>query len=181
MRVSARCRQGVVAVLAVGFFVNVNLRLRPDGSGKMLISYPRHSLMSHESEGSRFGSSVSSLTGFVVRGEIAYSRVRFSDLNRLVEAPELQNTVLGFQADEEGGGLFWGVLRGAQIFESKSPNSASVKVTFPGPVVEANAVEVSRWTARWEAPVGQFFSWDGIALVARFSSPTKRVASATLR
>jgi hypothetical protein len=181
MRYRVGCPHALAAILAVGFFVNVDLRLRPDGSGKLLVTYPSHNLMTRETEGNRFASPVSSMTGFILQDGKARVRVRFSDVNRLVEAPELQNSVLGYQADGDGGGLFWGVIRGAQIFPAVSTNSASVEVTFPGPVVEANTGRVAQGTARWEAPVKQLFSWEGIPLVARFSPPRRQLASTTPR
>jgi hypothetical protein len=178
MRSLSRCRSGLVAVLVAGFFVNVDLRLRPDGSGKMLVVYPANPLTSRDTEDGRFASRVSKLTAFTLRGRTAYSRVRFSDLNALSEAAELKNTALGYQADGNGGGLFWATLRGSLIFTTDSPNDATIVVRFPGPVTEANATTVTNATARWQAPIARYFSWDGIPMVARFTATPKQVASA---
>ena len=77
-----------------------------------------------------------------------------------------------------GGGLFWATLRGSLIFTTDSPNDATIVVRFPGPVTEANATTVTNATARWQAPIARYFSWDGIPMVARFTATPKQVASA---
>ena len=170
MRASSRRLHSIAAILAVGFFVNVHLRIRPDGSGKLLVTYPANPLTSHETESARFHSPVSELTGLSIRDRIAHSRVRFSNVTRLSEAPELQNTVVAYEADGAGGGLLSATIRGAIIFAPESTNVATVDVECPGRIVEANTPRISNVTARWEAPIAQFFSSDGIPIVARFTS-----------
>jgi len=169
-----------MAPVLFGFFVIANVRVRADGSGKMTIVHPAAPITTVEIERRRYISPVSEPTGLEIRNGIAMARVRFRDVSRLSEAPELAAMKLDMVTGDDGLTRFHGVVRSTMVGDIVSDENAVIRVTLPGTVVSPNAERVEGSSMTWTKPVKQFFTSEGITLEASFKGrrPAATVAGA---
>lgn len=157
-----------MASVLFAFYLLVNVKVKADGSGKMTIVHPAAPITTLEIERQRYISPVSEPTGIRIDKGIAKARVRFRDVTRLSEAPELSAMNFEMRPGEDGVTRFHGVLRSLLIGDVVSDRNAVIRITLPGTVVSSNAQHVEQDSMTWTKPVKQFFTSKGIELEASF-------------
>ncbi len=159
------CGANLAAAGLLAFFITANVKVRPDGSGKMSLLYPAAKITTPEIEEHRYVSASTRPTSVRIENGLARVRVAFEDINRLREAPEFANTSLELRPGE---GRFRGVLRATNLGGVRSDRNATIRVTLPGPVIDSNGQEQSGKQVVWWAPIARYFSEDGIPLEATY-------------
>ena len=175
---SGRC--GRMAPVLFGFFLIANVKVKADGSGKMTIVHPAAPITTIEIERQRYMSAVSEPTWLEIRKGVAMARVRFRDVGRLSEAPELAAMKLEMRSGDDGLTRFHGLVRSTIVGDIASDCDAVIRITLPGTVVSTNAERVEGSSMTWTKPVKQFFTSEGITLEASFKGrrPPATVAGA---
>jgi hypothetical protein len=173
---SGRC--GKMAPVLFAFYLVANVKVKADGSGKMTIVHPAAPITNVEIERQRYASPVTEPTGVMIRGGLVMARVRFRDVTRLSEAPELAATKLEMEPGDDGITHFHGVVRSTMVGDVTSERDAVIRLTLPGPVVSTNAGHVEGSSMTWTKPVKQFFTPEGIELEASFKG-RERPSAAT--
>jgi hypothetical protein len=163
-----RCATPLVAGWLFAFFFTSSLRLREDGSGKMVVVYPAAPITTQEIEVRRFTSAVSKATAVRIDRGIAQVRIVFDDINRLTEAPEFANSTLALATGDDGVARFSAVLRSRVLGDVTSDAAATVRLALPGPLVASNGRASAGNRAVFSAPVRQFFSPDGLPIEASY-------------
>ena len=177
---SRRCSPASAAVLSLfAFFFTADLKFKEDGSGKVALVYPAAKVTTVDVEQRRFESTTTHATGLRIENGAARVRVAFSDVTRLAQAPEFQNTTVELTPGPDGTETFRATLRAALVGNVLSDRMATVRVTLPGEVVDSNALSTSGSTAMWWAPITSYFSGEGIEISAtyrRSKAPSQEMA-----
>jgi hypothetical protein len=174
---SGRC--GRMAPVLFAFYLVANVKVKADGSGKMTIVHPAAPITTLEIERQRYVSRGSEATGLAIRNGLVMARVRFRDVNRLSEAPELAAMKLEMRPGDDGLTRFHGLVRSTIIGDVTSDEDAVIRVTLPGTVVSTNAERVEGRSMTWTKPVKQYFKSEGIELEASFRAPNRTPSVAT--
>lgn len=166
---SRRCSLASSAMLSLfAFFFTANLKFKEDGSGKLALVYPAAKVTTVDIEQRRFESTTTHATGLRIESGAARVRVAFSDVTRLAQAPEFQNTSVELKPGPDGTETFRATLRAALVGNVLSDRMATVRVTLPGEVVDSNAQSASGSSAMWSAPITRYFSGEGIEISATY-------------
>lgn len=174
---SGRC--GRMAPVLFAFYLVANVKVKADGSGKMTIVHPAAPITTLEIERQRYVSPVSEATGLMMRNGLVMARVRFRDVNRLSEAPELAAMKFEMRPGDAGLTRFHGLVRSTIVGDVTSEEDAVIRLTLPGTVVSTNAERVEGRSMTWTKPVKQFFKSEGIELDASFKAPDRPTSVAT--
>jgi hypothetical protein len=162
------CAAPLLAGWLFAFFFTSSLRLREDGSGKMVVMYPAAPIATQETELRRFTSATSKATAFRISGGVAQVRIVFDDINRLGEAPEFANSTLALETGTDGVARFRALLRSTVLGDVTSDAAATVRLAVPGALVASNGRASAVNRAVFSAPVRRYFSADGLPIEATY-------------
>jgi hypothetical protein len=169
------CRIGLSVLVVIGFFFETHIVVRDDGSGKLAAVYSATPISTLQSERFRFNSPVTETKHVEIKNGVTAVRVNVKDLTEISQAPELALSSAEFTPIKNGTRTIRAVLRGPQAttaVEGRRP--IRVSLTLPGDVVNTTGRQTSSRSVTWSAPIGDYFSEQGIEVEATYKVRSRR-------